>query len=114
VICTSRSDISAAYCRVKATKGAAGVDEVSIEEFEADLGKNGVYRIVQCHSRLHVRQWRAKDSRPLLQPCRQKLSLRSTLWRLSRCHQTKLSRVPVRVGALTDDISNTPSVSSRT
>jgi len=71
-----------------------------------------VYRIVQCHSKLHVRQWRAKDSRPLVHPCRQKFSLRSTLWRLSRCHQTKLSSVPVRVGALTDGISDTPSVSS--
>jgi hypothetical protein len=70
-----------------------------------------VYRIVQCHSKLHVRQWRAKDSRPLVHPCRQKLSVRSTLWRLSRCHQTKLSSVPVRVGALTDGISDTPSVS---
>ena len=71
-----------------------------------------VYRIVQCHSKLHVRQWRTKDSRPLVHPFRQKVSLRSTLWRLSRCHQTKLSSVPVRVGALTDGISDTPSVSS--
>ena len=71
-----------------------------------------VYRIVQCHSKLHVRQWRAKNSRPLVHPRREKVSLRSTLWCLSRCHQTKLSSVPVRVGALTDGISDTPSVSS--
>jgi hypothetical protein len=71
-----------------------------------------VYRIVHCHSKLHVRQWRAKNSRPLVHPRREKVSLRSTLCRLSRCHQTKLSSVPVRVGALTDGISDTPSVSS--
>jgi hypothetical protein len=36
----SKWAVHEAYCRVKANKGAAGVDEVSIEEFEADLQSN--------------------------------------------------------------------------
>lgn len=40
----SKWAVHEAYCRVKANKGAAGVDEVSIEEFEADL-KNNLYKV---------------------------------------------------------------------
>lgn len=40
----SKWAVHEAYCRVKANKGAAGVDEVSIEEFEADLRKN-LYKV---------------------------------------------------------------------
>ncbi len=36
-----------AYRRVKANKGAAGVDGQSIEDFEADLGNN-LYKIWLC------------------------------------------------------------------
>lgn len=40
----SKWAVHEAYCRVKANKGAAGVDEVSIEEFEADL-KSNLYKV---------------------------------------------------------------------
>jgi hypothetical protein len=40
----SKWAVHEAYCRVKANKGAAGVDEVSIEAFEADL-KNNLYKV---------------------------------------------------------------------
>jgi RNA-directed DNA polymerase len=39
-----------AYQRVKANKGAAGVDDVSIAEFEKDRDKN-LYRIWSASSR---------------------------------------------------------------
>ena len=37
-------EVQAAYDQVKANRGAAGVDGVSIEEFEKDL-KNNLYKI---------------------------------------------------------------------
>lgn len=40
----SKREVWEAYLRVKANKGAAGVDGCSIEDFEADL-KNNLYRI---------------------------------------------------------------------
>ena len=43
-----------AYVRVKANKGAAGVDEVSIAEFEQDRDKN-LYRIWSASSRQEER-----------------------------------------------------------
>ena len=36
----SKQEVWEAYKRVKANKGGAGVDGVSIEEFEKDLGNN--------------------------------------------------------------------------
>src|SRR4029453_18440781 len=40
----SKMEVWEAYRQVKANKGAAGVDGVTLEEFEADL-KNNLYRI---------------------------------------------------------------------
>ena len=40
----SKQEVWEAYRQVKANKGAAGVDGVTIEEFESDL-KNNLYRI---------------------------------------------------------------------
>jgi RNA-directed DNA polymerase len=42
--CIAKRDVWEAYKRVKANQGAAGVDGVSIADFEQDLGKN-LYRI---------------------------------------------------------------------
>ena len=42
--CISRKEVWEAYKRVRANKGAAGVDSESIEEFERDL-KNNLYKI---------------------------------------------------------------------
>ena len=42
--CISKREVWMAYKRVKANRGAAGVDEQSIAEFEKDL-KNNLYRI---------------------------------------------------------------------
>ena len=39
-----------AYQKVKANKGAPGIDEVSIEEFEKDL-KNNLFKIWSASSR---------------------------------------------------------------
>ena len=39
-----------AYRRVKANRGAPGVDECSVEDFEADL-KNNLYRVWSASSR---------------------------------------------------------------
>lgn len=40
----SREEVWEAYLKVKANKGAAGIDEVSLQEFEKDLKRN-LYRI---------------------------------------------------------------------
>jgi RNA-directed DNA polymerase len=40
----SKWTVKQAWEKVKANKGAPGVDEVSIEEFEADLGNN-LYKV---------------------------------------------------------------------
>lgn len=45
----SKHAVWEAYQKVKANRGAHGVDGVSIEEFEKDL-KNNLYKIV-CHER---------------------------------------------------------------
>lgn len=42
--CISKQAVMEAYLRVKANRGSAGVDEVSLEEFGKDL-KNNLYRI---------------------------------------------------------------------
>lgn len=42
--CISKREVWEAYKQVKANKGAAGVDDVSIEEFEKDL-KNNLYKL---------------------------------------------------------------------
>ena len=53
-----------AYKRVKAKKGAAGVDGQSIEDFEADL-KNNLYKRIGCPRgrtfRLRCGQWRYRS-----------------------------------------------------
>ena len=46
----SKREVWEAYERVKANKGAPGVDGCSIEEFEADL-KNNLYKIWSASSR---------------------------------------------------------------
>jgi len=45
----SKREVWEAYRQVKANKGAPGVDKVTMEDFETDLGGN-LYRIV-CHER---------------------------------------------------------------
>ena len=42
--CISKKEVWEAYLRVKENKGAAGVDEQSIEDFEKKLKKN-LYKI---------------------------------------------------------------------
>src|SRR5947209_5238274 len=42
--CIAKRDVWEAYKQVKANRGAAGVDEQSIEDFDRDLSKN-LYRI---------------------------------------------------------------------
>ena len=46
----SKRAVWEAYQKVKANKGAPGVDEVSIEEFEKDL-KNNLFKIWGASSR---------------------------------------------------------------
>ena len=46
----SKRAVWEAYQKVKANKGAPGVDEVSIEEFEKDL-KSNLFRIWSASSR---------------------------------------------------------------
>jgi hypothetical protein len=46
----SKWEVWEAYKKVKANKGAPGVDECSIEDFEADL-KNNLYKIWSASSR---------------------------------------------------------------
>jgi RNA-directed DNA polymerase len=46
----SKRAVWEAYQKVKANKGAPGVDEVSIEEFEKDL-KNNLFKIWSASSR---------------------------------------------------------------
>lgn len=42
--CISRQEVLEAYRKVKSNKGAAGIDEQTIEDFEQDL-KNNLYRV---------------------------------------------------------------------
>ncbi len=42
--CISRQEVLKAYRKVKSNKGAAGIDEQTIEDFERDL-KNNLYRV---------------------------------------------------------------------
>jgi RNA-directed DNA polymerase len=42
--CISKDEVWEAYKRVKANKGAAGVDDESIEDFEKDL-KDNLYKV---------------------------------------------------------------------
>ena len=50
-----------AFERVKANKGAAGVDEQSIEQFEADRDRN-LYRIWLCRVADYA-EWAARGDR---------------------------------------------------
>ena len=43
----SKQEVWDAWLKVKANKGAPGVDEQSIEDFEADL-KNNLYKVWLC------------------------------------------------------------------
>src|SRR6266567_5714935 len=43
----SKQEVQGAWLKVKANKGAPGVDEQSIEDFEADL-KGNLYKIWLC------------------------------------------------------------------
>lgn len=52
-----------AYKRVKANKGAAGVDRQSIEDFEKDL-KNNLYKVWLRHEALRVRMGVRDPRRP--------------------------------------------------
>ena len=45
--CISKREVWMAYKRVKENRGAAGVDEQTIAEFEKDL-KNNLYRLWGC------------------------------------------------------------------
>jgi hypothetical protein len=47
----SKRAVWEAYQKVKANKGAPGVDEVSIEEFEKDL-KNNLFKLWSASSRM--------------------------------------------------------------
>ena len=52
--CIAKKEVWEAYKRVKANKGAAGIDEQSIEDFEKSLKKN----------RLVAVDWRPRHSIP--------------------------------------------------
>jgi hypothetical protein len=43
----SKWEVQEAYLKVKANKGAPGVDQVTLAEFESDL-KNNLYKIWLC------------------------------------------------------------------
>jgi hypothetical protein len=54
----SKWEVWEAYRQVKANKGAPGVDKVTMEDFETDLGGN-LYRIWLCRVRDYA-EWAAR------------------------------------------------------
>jgi hypothetical protein len=57
----SKWEVQEAYQKVKANKGAPGVDEVTLGDFESDL-KNNLYKIWLCRVADYA-EWAARGDR---------------------------------------------------